>query len=152
MGLISWVLHSHVQAREGASACLVVRPLGSKGVVELDEGELTSWHNPLAPRLIGPTKLGSVRECPEESQEKVGGVPAGVEINSTYSRRVFFFSLSTLKIHFTLKIPDMQKWGQQGSEVGFGLGREDLSIGQGLIRRQGLEEGLRDQRAQVPED
>lgn len=85
MGVISWVVHSHLQT------CLVVRPLGSKGVVELDEGELTSWHSPLAPRLIGRTRLGSMRECPEESQEKVGGVPAGVEINSTHSRRVAFF-------------------------------------------------------------
>lgn len=91
MSVISWLLHSPIQAGEGASACLVVRPLGSKGVVKLDEGELTSWHNPFAPRLIGPTRLGSMRECPEESQEKVGGVPASVEINSTYSRRVFFF-------------------------------------------------------------
>lgn len=30
--------------------------------------------------------------------------------------------------------------------------REDLGIGQGLIRRQGLEEGLRVQRAKVPGD
>lgn len=42
--------------------------------------------------------------------------------------------------------------GQQGSEVGFGLEREDLGMGQGLIRRPGLEEGLRVQKAQVPGD
>lgn len=109
MDVISWVVHSRTQAGEGVSVCFVVRLWGSRGVVGLDEGELTSWHSPLAPRLIGPTRLGSMRECPEESQEMVGGVPASVEINSTHSTRVSLFFFPTLKIHFTLKIPDTQK-------------------------------------------
>lgn len=99
MDVISWVVHSRTQAGEGVSACLVVRPLGSKAVVGLDEGKLTSWHSPLAPRLIGPTRLGSMRECPEESQETVGGVLASVEINSTHSRRVSFFFFFFFPLH-----------------------------------------------------
>lgn len=87
------MVHSHKQAGKGpssfqTSASLVVRPLGSKGVVELGEGELAFWHNLFAPRLIGPTRLGSMRECPEESQEK-GGVPVCLEINSTHLRSTY---------------------------------------------------------------
>jgi hypothetical protein len=36
--------------------------------------------------------------------------------------------------------------------VGFGLEREELGMGRGLIRRQGFEERLRVQRAKVPGD
>lgn len=75
----SWGGPSSIQT----SATLVARLSGSKGVMELGEGELAFWQGPFAPRLIGPTRLGSIRECPEESQEKVGGVPACLEINST---------------------------------------------------------------------
>ena len=155
MDVISWVVHSRTQAGEGVSACLVVRPLGSKAVVGLDEGKLTSWHSPLAPRLIGPTRLGSMRECPEESQETVGGVLASVEINSTHSRRVsFFFFFFPLHLRSSSHFKFLTRRNELcwGSEVGFGLEREELGMGRGLIRRQGFEERLRVQRAKVPGD
>lgn len=76
----SWGGLSSIQT----SASLVARPLGSKGEMELREGELALWQGPFAPRLTGPTRLGSIRKCPGESQEKVGGVPACLEINSTH--------------------------------------------------------------------
>lgn len=62
---------------------------------------------PTCPQAYWTNKARLHEGVPRRKPRKGGRGPCGVEINSTHSRRVFFFS--TLKIHFTLKIPDMQK-------------------------------------------